>query len=124
MRVAYIFKRLMGIDAVRISHVADEPSGWVITVTVERRRNRRMHCGRCGQRARSVYDRQVRSWRHLDAFRVRCVIRAEVRRVVCRDCGVCAEAVPWARPGSRVSRRSRTRACGWRDRRPSRWARI
>lgn len=106
MRVADIFKRLLGIDAARVSQVdvADEPSGRVITVTVERRRNRRMHCGRCGQRARSVYDRQIRSWRHLDAFRVRCVIRAEVRRVVCRDCGVCAEAVPWARPGSRVTR--------------------
>ena len=78
MRVADIFKRLLGIDAVRISQVdvADEPSGSVITVTVERRRNRKMHCGRCGQRARAVYDRQIRSWRHLDAFRVRCILKA------------------------------------------------
>jgi transposase len=106
MRVADIFKRLLGIDAVRISQVdvADEPSGRVITVMVERRRNRKMHCGRCGQRVRGVYDRQIRSWRHLDAFRVRCIIRAEVRRVICSECGVCAEAVPWARPGSRVTR--------------------
>jgi len=78
MRVADIFKRLLGIDAVRISQVdvADQPSGRVITVTVERRRNRRMHCSRCGQRARTVYDRQVRFWRHLDAFRVRCVLKS------------------------------------------------
>ena len=114
MRVADIFKRLLGIDAVRISgiEVDEEPGGQVITLTVARRSNRRMHCGRCGQRARSVYDRQVRSWRHLDAFRVRCVLRAEVRRVICADCGVSAEAVPWARPGSRVTRAFED-ACVW-----------
>ncbi len=114
MRVADIFKRLLRIDAVRVSDVriVEEPGGQVITLTVARRSNRRMHCGRCGQRARSVYDRQVRSWRHLDAFRVRCVLTAEVRRVICSECGVSAEAVPWARPGSRVSRAFED-ACVW-----------
>jgi zinc-finger of transposase IS204/IS1001/IS1096/IS1165 len=76
MRVADIFKRLLGMDGVRVSDVriVEEPGGQVITLTVARRSNRRMHCSGCGQRARSVYDRQVRSWRHLDAFRVRCIL--------------------------------------------------
>jgi transposase len=106
MRVADIFKRLLGIDAVRVRdvEVVDVSGEELVTITLERRSNRRMHCSRCGQRARSVYDRQIRSWRHLDAFRVRCIIRAEVRRVICAECGVSAEAVPWARPGSRVTR--------------------
>ena len=85
MRVAGVFKRLLGLGAARVTKVEiiGEAGAEAVTVTVARRANRRMHCSRCGARCRSVYDRQIRSWRHLDAFRVRCVIRAEVRRVIC-----------------------------------------
>jgi transposase len=96
----------LGLGAAPVSavEVVAEGGTEMIAITLVRRANRRMHCSRCGARCRAVYDRQIRSWRHLDAFRVRCVIRAEVRRVICRECGICAEAVPWARPGSRSTR--------------------
>jgi transposase len=113
MRVADIFKRLLGVDAVcvRDVEVVEVSDAELVTITLERRRNRKMHCGRCGQRARAVYDRQIRSWRHLDAFRVRCIVRAEVRRVICPGCGICAESVPRARPGSRSGADVRGHVC-------------
>jgi transposase len=46
----------------------------------------------------------VRRYRHLDVLRTRCVLQVEVRRVSCRRCGVAAEHIPWARPGSRFTR--------------------
>ncbi len=63
-----------------------------------------MRCGRCGRTFRGIYDRSTRSWRPLDLLWVRCVLRAEVRRVSCPECGVVAEEVPWARAGSRFTR--------------------
>jgi len=106
MRVALLPKRLLGLSAVSVTDVEVERFAGAerITITVARRTNRRMCCSRCGRRCRAVYDRQIRSWRHLDAFRVRCIVRAEVRRVICPGCGICAESVPWARPGSRSTR--------------------
>ena len=106
MRVATLFKRLSGLDDGRVVavDVVEECGEQVVVVDLARRRNRRMFCARCGQRCRAIYDRGVRSWRHLDVFRVRCRVRCEVRRVMCAACGVTAEAVPWARGGSRCTR--------------------
>lgn len=103
MRVAALFKRLLGFDAVSVVavDVVLEDGEQVLVVDVARRRNRRMFCSGCGQRCRAIYDRSTRRWRHLDVFRVRCVLRCEVRRVICPGCGVTAEQVPWARAGSR-----------------------
>jgi transposase len=63
-----------------------------------------MRCSGCGRTTRAVYDRSMRSWRHLDALRTRVLVRCEVRRIDCRSCGVVSEEVPWARPGSRFTR--------------------
>lgn len=106
MRVAALFKRLLGFDAVSVVsvEVVERDGEEVVEVDLVRRRNRRMFCSGCGERCRAVYDRSVRSWRHLDVFRVRCVVRCEVRRVSCPACGVSPEAVPWARVGSRCTR--------------------
>ena len=106
MRVATLFKRLLGFDAVRVEagDVVEDAGEQVLVVDLARRRNRRMFCSGCGTRCRAVYDRSVRSWRHLDVFRVRCRVRCEVRRVSCPGCGVTAESVPWARTGSRSTR--------------------
>jgi transposase len=106
MRVATLFKRLLGLGEGRVVavDVIEERGEQVVVVDLARRRNRRMSCSGCGRRCRAVYDRGIRSWRHLDVFRVRCRVRCEVRRVMCSGCGVCAEVVPWARVGSRCTR--------------------
>jgi transposase len=106
MRVAGLFKRLLGMERERVVSVelVEEDGQEQVVVSLARRERRRMRCGRCGRVVRAVYDRAPRSWRHLDLLRVRCVLRCEVRRVLCPACGVVAEEVPWARPGSRFTR--------------------
>jgi transposase len=106
MRLAGIFKRLLRLERVRIVgvEIVEEEGGEAVVVSLARRERRRMRCGRCGRVVRAVYDRSPRSWRHLDLLRVRCVLRCEVRRVSCPECGVTSEEVPWARAGSRFTR--------------------
>jgi transposase len=114
MRLAQVFKRLLGMERERIVGVEidEEPAGTLVTVEVALRKRRRLFCSGCGQRVRAGYDRRVMGWRHLDVFRVRCVIRCEIQRVVCPGCGVRGERVPWARAGSRFTRAFED-ACVW-----------
>lgn len=106
MRVATLFKRLLRLGGVRVVGVELEDEDGIerVLVTVGLRGRRALRCSGCTQRVRVAYDTRPMSWRHLDLGRVRCVIRAEVRRVQCPGCGVRVEAVPWARAGSRFTR--------------------
>jgi transposase len=74
-----------------------------VIVTVRLRRRRRV-CSSCGQVGGHIHGRRVKRWRHLDLGANRCVIECELRRLLCRDCGVRLEAVPWARPESAYTR--------------------
>jgi transposase len=67
-------------------------------------RTRVPFCSVCMCRARRVYDRRRREWRHLDAAGMEIVLAYEQRRVDCWRCGVVVELVPWAEPGSRFTR--------------------
>ncbi len=62
-------------------------------------------CSSCGAARRRYHDHAgERRWRAQDAFGVRTVLTARLRRVDCRQCGIRVEAVPWARPGSRYAK--------------------
>jgi hypothetical protein len=52
MRVASLPKRLLGLDAVRLTDVRVEKHGGleVLRISLARRANRRMFCSRCGCR--------------------------------------------------------------------------
>jgi len=105
MRVATLFKRLLRLGRERVVAVElVEGENERVVVDIARPERRAMRCPGCGHRTRSVYDRSIRSWRHLDALRTRVILRAEVRRIDCPACGVVAEEVPWARAGSRFTR--------------------
>jgi transposase len=105
MRVATLFKRLLRLGRERVVGVElIEGHQERVIVDIARPERRRMRCPGCGHATRTIYDRSLRSWRHLDALRTRCELRCEVRRIDCPDCGVVAEQVPWARPGSRFTR--------------------
>jgi transposase len=105
MRVATLFKRLLRLGRERVVAVELVEEGEErVVVTLARPERRRMRCPGCGFQTRATYDRAVRTWRHLDALRTRCLLRCEVRRIECPRCGVVAEEVPWARPGSRFTR--------------------
>ncbi len=105
MRVATLFKRLLRLGRERVVRVSlVEGAGDQVLVELARPARRRMRCPHCGFQTRATYDRAVRSWRHLDVLRARCLVRCEVRRIDCPTCGVVPEEIPWARPGSRFTR--------------------
>jgi len=61
-------------------------------------------CSGCGETKRRIHDtKPTREWRHLDACNVQLVVRAAMRRVRCRHCGIRIEQVPWARTRSRFT---------------------
>lgn len=61
-------------------------------------------CSGCGETKTRIHDiKSAREWRHLDLWNAPTVVRAVVRRVRCRHCGVRVELVPWARPRSRFT---------------------
>jgi transposase len=61
-------------------------------------------CSGCGETKKRIHDvKPAREWRHLDAWKVPTFVRASVRRVRCRNCGVRVEQVPWARTRSRFT---------------------
>ena len=105
MRVATLFKRLLRLGRERVVAVELVEDGQErVLVDVVRPVRRRMRCPGCGFQTRATYDRAIRTWRHLDVLRTRCLLRCEVRRIECPECGVVGEEVPWARPGSRFTR--------------------
>jgi transposase len=105
MRVATLFKRLLRLGRERVVGVELREDGEErVVVDIARPARRRMRCPHCGFSTRATYDRAIRTWRHLDALRTRCLLRCEVRRIDCPECGVVGEQVPWARPGSRFTR--------------------
>jgi len=93
--------RVVVLEAVEFDVEAEE-----IVATVRLRRNARRRCGVCDRRAPG-YDRGragARRWRGLDLGTIKVLLEAEMVRVRCRDHGVVAAAVPWARHGSGFTR--------------------
>lgn len=95
--------RSVVLEAVEFDADAEE-----IVATVRQRRNSARRCGVCGRRSPG-YDRGragagPRRWRGLDLGTIRVYLEAEMVRVCCRDHGVVATQVPWARHGSWFTR--------------------
>jgi transposase len=106
MRVATVFRRLLGLQAIRVTCWKFCADALVIFLDVESRR-RGLVRGRCGRRSRSgVYDtRPPRLWRHVDLGPWEIHLRARRRRFRCRFCdAVVTEAVPWAEADSDFTR--------------------
>lgn len=92
-----------------IELVEFDPEAEQIVATVRQRRQVRRRCGVCGRHSpgydqgRSVTDGR-RRWRGVDMGTIPVFVEAVVTRVRCRDHGVVACQVPWARHGSRFTR--------------------
>lgn len=106
MRLATVFKRVLRLTRERVVDVEirGEAADEEVVVEIARDRRAKMRCPGCSFTTRATYDRTVRTWRHLDCLRTRCLLRCEVRRIDCPTCGVVTEEVPWARKGARVTR--------------------
>jgi len=110
--VKKLWRHVLGLAAfgrsVVIETVEFDPDADEIIATMRQRRNARSRCGVCGRRSPG-YDRGrsvegPRRWRGLDLGTIRVFVEAEMHRVTCRDHGVVAARVPWARHGSWFTR--------------------
>ena len=107
MRSARVWKRLLGVEHTVVDHVLydDEEEDGVLVARVRPTRSRRGRCGLCLRRCPG-YDQGNgrRRWRTLDLGVVQAFLEAEAPRVRCRQHGVVAAAVPWARHGAGFTR--------------------
>jgi transposase len=106
MRIATVFRRLLGLQAIRVTAFEFRTDAFMLFFDVEPRR-RGPACGRCGCKHRGgVYDtRPPRLWRHLDLGPWEVYLRAQLRRFPCPRCQtVVTEAVPWAEHASTFTR--------------------
>jgi transposase len=106
VRVARVWRVVLGVEHTVIEGVALEPAGTgeVLVARVRPVGSRRNRCGRCGRRCPG-YDQGEgrRRWRGLDAGTTRVYLEADAPRVRCAEHGVVVAAVPWARHGSRFT---------------------
>jgi transposase len=90
-----------------VESVDFDPDVEEIVASVRLRRNAKRRCGVCERRSPG-YDRgratARRRWRSVDMGTVQVFLEAEPVRVRCRDHGIVAAEVPWARHGSRFTR--------------------
>lgn len=103
MRITTVFKRLLHLDGVTITDVEFATAAIIVTVALRRRG---LVCPHCGHRTRWRYDTRpaLSIWRHLDLGVWRIEIRASLWRLSCPTHKVVTEAVPFARPGSNLTR--------------------
>src|SRR5256714_11438581 len=104
VRSARVWKRLLGVEHTVIEQVRYDEDG-VLVALVRPPRSRRGRCGAC-QRRCPGYDQGDgrRRWRTLDLGMVQAFLEADAPRVRCRQHGVVAAAVPWARHGAGFTR--------------------
>ena len=106
MRIATVFRRLLGLQAIRVTGYEFKADAFMLFLDVQLRR-RGLVCGRCGRRHRGgAYDTsRPRLWRHLDLGPWEVHLRMRLRRFRCRRCEtVVIEAVPWAEHASTFTR--------------------
>lgn len=108
MRLEHCIRRWLGLRGHFVRQVEETEAGLI--AEVESIEGRRPSCGCCGRKVGRTKGRLPRrEWRDLMIRHLPLVIAYAPRRVVCPDCGIRVERVPWAERWSRVTR-SLTRA--------------
>ncbi len=103
MRLEHCIRRWLGLVAHRVRIIEEQDDRLV--AEIEAIEGRLPRCGGCGQKVRRTKGRtRRRLWRDLKIRHLSLVIRYTPRRVVCPDCGVRVEQIPWADRWSRVTK--------------------
>ncbi len=100
MRTQSVLRRLLGYGKTVIEGV--EFDRGVVVIRARPAKRAASRCGVCARRSPG-YDQGVgeREWRALDFASTQVFIRSQTTRVRCRDHGVVARWVPWARHAAR-----------------------
>ena len=108
-----LYKRMLGITTPWIvSDVQLELKQRTVTVVVSYDATIPVACPVCGGQA-SIYDHQLRKWRHLDTMQLKSVIECEVPRANCEKHGVKQLPVAWAEPNARFTAFFEALVIGW-----------
>ena len=105
MRIETFIRRALRLKAHRVVRVEEDEAAKELVIYLDRREQRRLHCGECGRHAVRVAPlrRPIRRWRDL-ALREHIVALAYAPcRVWCWRCGWRVERVPWADKWQRVT---------------------
>jgi len=102
VRITTVFRRLLGVISMCVDDVGLEGEELVLDVAPSWRRPL---CPTCGKSCAIHETREPRFWRDLAFGKTVTMLRYAPRRVDCSTCGVHVEAVPWAAPRSRFTRR-------------------
>lgn len=98
MRATTLLRNLLDLKKIRVCDFELDEEGLILDVAPTSRVPR---CSGCDRKAPRVHDRNAgRTWRHLDMAGTKVVLRYDIRRCICSECGVRVEAVPWAAPSS------------------------
>ena len=99
-----VWLRILGVVDSVLEQLVEEADGSVVA-HVRPNRRQRQRCGICGRRG-PLYDQGEgrRRWRGLDVGYTRFLVEAAAPRITCREHGVVAARVPWARHRSRYLR--------------------
>lgn len=99
MRASSVMKRMLGVEKALVDDVVFEGADVVVHLRLYKRQQ--LRCGRCGKSC-GKYDsgRGRRRWRALDCGTMKVWLEADAPRVWCRQHGVVAARVTWARAGS------------------------
>lgn len=104
MNSTKVFTHVLGISAPwRVTRVNVDIEAEQVDVHVAYRANAPCFCPTCGCAA-PRYDKRTRRWRHLDMCEYKTIVTAEIPRVACPDHGIVLMQVPWAGPGSSLTR--------------------
>lgn len=104
MRMESLVREALGLQVHRVVRVVKADDG-SLEAHLERIRRRRLVCGTCGRKAPYRDRRPLRRWRDLFVLTHSLVVVYAPCRTACPACGVSVEAVPWAAPRARVTRR-------------------
>lgn len=107
MRATTLLNRVLALPRVRVTHVDPDALNGDGPVEVRVALTRKLLvCPLCEFSTKHRYDQRDTDsvWRHLDVAGRIFRLRLRRRRLVCPSHGVCAEGVPFARPGARFTR--------------------
>jgi len=103
MRLKHCIRRWLGLAAHWVRSI--EESDDCLIAEIEAIEGRLPRCGHSGRKVRRTKGRtRRRLWRDLKIRKLPLVLAYTPRRVVCPDCGVRVEHVPWADRWSRVTK--------------------
>lgn len=108
-----LYKRILGITSPWVvSEVRLELKQRAVTVVVSYDKSIPVACPECGGQA-TIYDHQLRRWRHLDTMQLKTLIECEVPRACCEKHGVKQLPVAWAEANARFTALFEALVIGW-----------